>query len=156
MNVIFKQFIEDLEPSFRKLIAMEPVKVASLPVDMPKAGIYLFSEGEKHLYVGRTNNMRSRLQNHCRPSGRHGSATFAFLLARKLTGQLEAAYKQGEGSRQFLENDEYFKNVFGCQKARVRNMDVRYVSEPDPTRQALLEMYVAVSLQTPHNNFDNH
>lgn len=35
-------------------------------------------------------------------------------------------------------------------------MDVRYVSEPDPMRQALLEMYVSVSLQTPHNDFDNH
>jgi hypothetical protein len=29
-------------------------------------------------------------------------------------------------------------------------------SEPEPMRQALLEMYVSVSLGTPHNNFDNH
>ena len=35
-------------------------------------------------------------------------------------------------------------------------MSVRYVSEPDPIRQALLEMYVSVSLATPHNDFDNH
>ena len=35
-------------------------------------------------------------------------------------------------------------------------MHVRYVYEPDPMRQALLEMYVSVSLGTPHNDFDNH
>ncbi len=35
-------------------------------------------------------------------------------------------------------------------------MDVRYVKESDPLRQALLEMYVAIALQTPHNSFENH
>lgn len=46
--------------------------------------------------------------------------------------------------------------VFVTQKVCVRNMDVRYVSEPDPMHQALMEMYVSVSLETPHNDFDNH
>lgn len=156
MDEKFRQFIESLDSSFQKLMTMAPVKVANLPTDMPDAGIYLFSEGEKHLYVGRTNTMRERLQNHCRPSSRHGSATFAFRLARELTGNLVAIYKQGVGSRQYLGNDPDFKNVFTCQKERIRNMNVRYVSESDPTRQALLEMYVAVSLATPYNDFDNH
>ena len=35
-------------------------------------------------------------------------------------------------------------------------MNVRVVEETDPFRQALLEMYVSVSLVTPHNDFDNH
>jgi hypothetical protein len=35
-------------------------------------------------------------------------------------------------------------------------MDVRVVEETEPLRQALLEMYVAVSLNTPHNDFDFH
>lgn len=35
-------------------------------------------------------------------------------------------------------------------------MDVRYVDESNPICQALLEMYVAVVLDTPHNDFGNH
>lgn len=134
---------------------MEPVTVATLPRDIPTSGIYLFSEGEQHLYVGRTNTIRKRLQNHCRPSSGHNSATFAFRLARQLTGQTNATYT-AEGSRSFLQSHPDFGPVFITQKERVRNMNVRFVSEPDPMHQALLEMYVSVSLGTPHNNFDNH
>jgi hypothetical protein len=35
-------------------------------------------------------------------------------------------------------------------------MDIRFVEEADPLRQTLLEVYVAVALQTPHNGFDTH
>ena len=134
---------------------MEPVSVAALPQEMPNAGIYLFSEGNEHLYVGRTNTIRKRLQNHCRRSSGHNSATFAFRLARQMTGMTQATYAT-EGSRHHLERDPKFSEVFTTQKQRVKNMTVRFVSEPDPMRQALLEMYVAVSLGTPHNDFDNH
>lgn len=155
MDETFRKFIESLEPSFQKLMKMGPVSVASLPMDAPQSGIYLFSENGRHLYVGRTNTIRKRLQNHCRPSSGHNSATFAFRLAREITGQTVATYTE-KGSRTHLENDPVFGPVFIEQKARVKKMEVRYVSEPDPMRQALLEMYVSVSLQTPHNDFDNH
>jgi len=35
-------------------------------------------------------------------------------------------------------------------------MYVRFVREADPTRQALLGLYVAIELETPYNDFDNH
>ena len=35
-------------------------------------------------------------------------------------------------------------------------MDLRFVDEADPIRQALLEIYVAVVLGTPYNDFDTH
>ena len=35
-------------------------------------------------------------------------------------------------------------------------MQVRYVEEIDPLRQALLEIYVAVVLKTPYNDFNTH
>ena len=101
----------------------------------------MFTEDEEHLYVGRTNTIRKRLQNHCRPSSGHNSATFAFRLARQITGQKIATYTE-KGSRSELENDPEFGPIFIAQKERVRNMSVRYVSEPDPMKQALLEMYV--------------
>ena len=110
---------------------MAPVTVANLPMDAPASGIYLFSEAGQHLYVGRTNTIRKRLQNHCRPSSGHNSAAFAFRLAREITGQTIATYTE-QGSRSELENDPVFGPVFIAQKERVRNMNVRYVSEPDP------------------------
>ena len=150
-------FIESLEPSFQTLIQMDPVSVATLPIPrlMPDAGIYLFSENDQHLYVGRTNTIRKRLQNHCRPSSGHNSATFAFRLSRQITGMTKATYTP-EGSRGKLEKDSNFKEIFTAQKLRVKNMEVRFVEESEPMQQALLEMYVAVSLGTPHNDFDNH
>ncbi|TXK79993.1 GIY-YIG nuclease family protein [Rheinheimera tangshanensis] len=155
MHPVFKEYIESLEPSFQRLLNMDPVTVATLPSEMPLSGIYLFSENGDHLYVGRTNTIRKRLQNHCRPSSGHNSATFAFRLTRVITGIIQATYV-AEGSRSSLEKHPTFGPEFIRQKHRVREMQVRFVSEPDPMRQALLEMYVSVSLGTPHNDFDNH
>lgn len=49
-----------------------------------------------------------------------------------------------------------FRSAFKRAKTRIRNMEVRYVAEKDPTRQALLEIYVAVMLRARYNDFDNH
>ena len=35
-------------------------------------------------------------------------------------------------------------------------MDLRFVEEEGPIPQALLEIYVAVTLKTLYNDFDNH
>lgn len=155
MDETFRKHVEALEPAFRQLVTMEPVTVARLPQDMPEAGIYLFSEGDKHLYVGRTKRMRSRLQTHCRPSSGHNSATFAFHVARERTGRTEATYEPN-GSRADLEKEPEFAAAFTEAKKRVRAMNVRFVDMPDSMRQALLEMYAALALGTPHNDFDTH
>lgn len=155
MDKQFRDYVELLDPLFEQLMRMDPVKVGGLPHNMPAAGIYLCSEKEKHLYVGRSNRMRARLQEHCRPSSTHNSAPFAFTLARKATGQSKASYLPS-GSRKELEKEPVFKEAFDHAKTRVRRMDIRYVGEADPTRQALLEMYVAIALGTPHNDFGTH
>ncbi len=155
MNEKFRQFVEFLEPSYQRLMRMEPVSVLSLPGDVPRSGIYLFSEEGAHLYVGRTNRLRQRLQEHCRPSSTHNSATFAFRLAREATGQIQASYRE-EGSRSVLEQQPAFQEAFATAKNRVSQMQVRFVGEPEPMRQALLEIYVSVCLGTPYNDFDNH
>jgi hypothetical protein len=155
MNETFREHVESLHPSFERLMAMPPVKVCTLPKSMPTRGIYLFSEGAKHLYVGRTNRLRKRLKEHCRKSSSHNSAPFAFLLARETCGKLTASY-QPNGSRAQLEKDETFGPAFIAAKSRISNMEVRYVEESDPLRQALLEMYVAIALETQHNSFENH
>lgn len=156
MHRRFSDLVENLEEKFQQLISMPPVTCASLPKSIPRAGIYLFSEAEKHLYVGRTNNLRARLNAHSSPAASYRSAAFAFLLSRQATGFLKATYKKGEGSREELMKLPHFAESFNNSKARIRCMNVQFVEEVDPTRQALLEIYVAVALQTPYNDFDNH
>jgi len=83
-------------------------------------------------------------------------AAFAFRLAREATGNLKATYKKGAGSRMALVADPNFLEAFNTAKARISRMNVRFVEETDPIRQALLEIYVSVVLQSPYNDFDNH
>jgi len=155
MDPNFRGLVESLEPKHRALVGMAPVKYGTLPRELPNRGIYLFSEGADHLYVGRTNRMRERLRGHCIPSGSHFTATFAFRIARKTTGRIAASYSKS-GSRAELLKEEAFAAAFEAAKRRITSMDLRYVEETDPTRQALLEIYAATVLKTPYNDFDNH
>ncbi len=155
MDPRFAEIIESLEPQHQRLVSMPPVRYDDLPRQMPQRGLYLFSEGSSHLYVGRTNRLRQRLQNHCAPSGTHFTATFAFRIARDECCIPKATYTK-EGSRQTLTDIPKFARAFRKAKKRVRHMDIRYVAEDDQTRQALLEIYVATVLGTPFNEFRTH
>ena len=155
MDQTFRELVESLEPKFQSLISMPPVRFSSLPSNLPERGIYLFSEGNEHLYIGRTNNLRKRLQNHCRLGGTHFTATFAFRIARETTGRTKATYTKA-GSRSELCADPVFGPAFEASKRRVAEMDIRYVGEAGSTAQALLEIYAATVLRTKYNDFDNH
>jgi len=155
MEPKFRERIEALDPKYRALLKMQPVKYAELPSKLPTRGIYLFSEGVEHRYVGRTNRLRERLRGHCVPSGSHFTATFAFRIARQATGRTQASYATS-GSRADLMKDKAFAEAFEAAKRRIAQMEIRYVEESDPTSQALLEIYVATVLATPYNDFDNH
>lgn len=156
MDSKFIAHIETLRPKLMLLLDMAPVSVTSLPRSMPKRGVYLLSEGKRHWYVGRSNDIKKRIGRHSRPGSTHRMAAFAFRLAREATGYVKATYKKGEGSRSALIENKEFVAAFDSAKARIRNMDLRFVEETDPVRQALLEIYVAEVLGTPYNDFDNH
>lgn len=155
MNEHFKQHVESLHPKFETLIQSAPFTFETMPKELPKAGVYLFTEQDSHLYVGRTNGLRNRLQQHCRTGSSHNSSPFAFRLARELRGVLKATYK-AEGSRATLIQDAAFAEAFVYSKTRLRAMTIRVVEESNPLRQALLEMYVAIALDAKYNDFDNH
>jgi hypothetical protein len=152
MNEIFRRHVEQLHDKYEALIKMDPVTLDSLPPKMPTSGIYLFSEDETHLYVGRSKRLRSRLRYHC---GSAADAPFAFKIAREKTGNLKASYAV-VGSRNQLLADETFAAAFVNAKNRIRRMHIRFVEESDPNRQALLEIYVTISLAAPYNDFDTH
>ena len=156
MNETFRLHVEALRPAYERLLASTPFKFADLAKQViPKRGVYLLTEGERHLYVGRSDGIRNRLQDHCRPGASHLKAAFAFRLTREFCGVTKATYKT-VGSRKDLMTEPHFKAAFDAQKARLRAMDIRVVEEADPSRQALLEMYVSIALATPYNDFGNH
>lgn len=156
MDERFRLLIESLHPSLEALLEMKPVRYGSLPRSIPSQGVYLFSEGDRHLYVGRTNQMKKRFGQHCRASSQHNQAVFAFKHARIQTGQTKAAYRPGSSSRSGLINDPAFADAFSAAKSYVRQLDIRFVEECDQPRQALLEMYCAIALNCPYNDFGNH
>jgi hypothetical protein len=154
MKADFSEVMATGERQFSALIKAERFKCHSPPPYLAgKMGIYLLTEGESVLYVGRTNDLRKRLQNHVRRS--HNTATFAFLLARRATG-CKATYKPTGSRADLLRNNPAFATAFDQARERIRKMDVRVVEEVNPTHQALLEIYAAYVSGAQYNDFDNH
>jgi hypothetical protein len=161
MDAKFAALVERLHPSFDALMMRKPVTSGALPdYEVPKGekakGIYLFTEGGQHLYVGRSNRLLQRYKNHWMAAKTEKEAAFAFKLARKATGFERATYQKGEGSRKGLAVNPIFIDAFTQAKSRIREMEYRWVIEPHPTTQCLLEIYVATVLSTPFNDFDTH
>jgi hypothetical protein len=151
----FKVHVDALPSLIERLLASEPFPASRIPPSENMQGVYLFSEGGRPFYVGRTGRMRDRLQEHGRPSSSHAAAPFAFRLAREATGRMQPSYAK-VGGRVDLCADPVFAEAFRQAKERVRAMDVRWIAEADPVRQALLEIYAATVLGTPYNSFGNH
>lgn len=156
MHPTFAQLLEGLHPKFEQLVRMTPCRYGSLPKAMPKQGVYLFTENGNHLYVGRSNKIRARYGRHCNPSATHRMAAFAFKLAREATGKTTASYKPGDESRKGLMLTPEFRAAFETAKARIRQMDFRFVEESDQNAQALLEIYCTLALNAKYNDFNTH
>jgi len=120
---------------------------------IPQRGVYVLYEDGKPIYVGRSNRLRKRLLEHSRRSSTHTSATFSFNLAK------EEAAKRGidtSRSRNQLERDSNFNDLFTQAKERVSLMKIRMVQIENPVIQTLFEVYAALELKTPYNDFDSH
>jgi len=151
MDLRVKNAIESLHPTHLRLVESLPVTDLR---SIPKKGVYLFTEASKHLYVGRSNNLPERFKAHHGDTSLANKAAFAMLLARKETG-IETSYRP-ETSRAMLMLDPKFRPAFDRAKKRISQMEFRAVEELDQIRQALFEIYAAVALETPYNNFWTH
>ena len=91
-------------------------------------------------------------------SFKHRSISCLEVIRRSLGAVLLARYETGMNklSRKKCMTDSHFRAAFDRAKERLRKADVRYVEERDPTRQALLEIYIAVAQKAQHNSFENH
>ena len=153
MHEEFGRLTYGLDAQLSLLLEMAPITLERPIRNSPRGGVYLFTEDDIHLYVGRTKrHFADRLKGHISTAT---DCPFAFRIARKETGFTESAYS-GDGTRKKLLANEKFVNAYESAKKRIKKMEVRWIQELDPTRQALLEIYVSVALKTPFNDFDTH
>ncbi|MDQ3758570.1 MAG: hypothetical protein M3331_01305 [Actinomycetota bacterium] len=107
------------------------------------------------MYVGRTRDLSRRWADHTRPSSGINSASFAFNIAKK------AAAAHGEDvaiARSRLAVEPVFARAFVEAKARVREMDYRFVRVDSPVLSTVGEVYAAMVLGTEgdFNEFETH
>jgi hypothetical protein len=151
-NEIISKFPERLE----KLKASQSFSRDELKSMSEEQGIYVFYEQSIPMYVGRSGRkgrFKTRIQEHSRPSSGHGTATFAFMIAK------EDAEQDGiniEKSRHNLENEPSFAELYQQAKVRVSNMQIKVIEIDDPIEQTLFEVYAALELNTPYNEWDTH
>src|SRR5215472_8951859 len=69
----------------RRLVLLVGDRVAN-----PAAPVAPDTENGRHLYVGRSNELRGRYRNHCGATEK--GPPFAILLAREATGRTRASY----------------------------------------------------------------
>ena len=143
----FTYAIRKIEPAFRQLRDMDPFRLDQCPSPVPTrlAGVYSLSEADGPLYVGRTRNLRSRLSAHRSRSVRQ--ATLAVKMARRHS-DLHATYRRDRSAKYLYEHDPLFKAEFEKAREHISALQVRYVHEDDDVRQALLEIYAAIQLDT--------
>jgi hypothetical protein len=133
------------------------------PAPPKEHGVYLFSEGPDHFYVGRCglterarkvgrghSNFRSRLAGHSRPSSGHNSATLAWRLTLEALGAEVATMPK---TRADLEVHPLFRAEFTRQKERVTAMDFRVVTIADDFESYVFEAYAAHGLVTTQNSW---
>ena len=127
-------------------------------------GVYLFTEGDRHLYVGRTgrtersvksgkpsaSGFRKRLAGHSTPGAGLSTASFALRLAMEDAAneglELPAARKDRLTVPRFVE-------LFSAAKDRVTDMEFRTVEIDDDRESYVFELYAAFVLDTPYNSF---
>ncbi|HUZ91483.1 MAG TPA: hypothetical protein VMU78_06245 [Methylocella sp.] len=147
----FAEHVGRIPDLFAKLNEATPL--AFSPIGLPQEpAVYAFIEDQKILRIGRTGNLKRRIQSHMKQD--HHSASFAFKLAREQFHP-KPTYKK-EGSRGALQQDTIFMQRFAEQIARLKRMHMKYILIDDPIDQYLLELYASMFYGLALDEFDNH
>jgi hypothetical protein len=108
------------------------------------------------MYVGRSGRkgrIKQRIMEHSRPSSGHNTASFAFLIAKEDAENTKIDLNK---SRDDLQDDADFEPLYTKAKERVSKMQVRVIEIPDSITQTLFEVYAALELNTPYNEWGTH
>ena len=151
MNMNFNELVVKM-PGLLQSLKSQPFRTRENLVGIPERGVYVFYESDKALYVGRSNRLKARLQEHSRLSSTHNSATFAFNLAKKI----HAKEIPPDVTLKELEQASDFDKAFFEAKNHVAQMKIRVIQIDDQVTQALFEIYAALALNAPYNDFSTH
>jgi hypothetical protein len=141
---------------FMKNLVQSPILTRESLDNIPSNGLYAFYEDNKPIYVGISgqNRMKTRIQEHSRPSSNSNTAPFAFNIAKDDAKKNKIDIS---GKREILEKKPEFKKIFTLAKERVSKMQVRVVEINDPHFRALFEIYATLVLNTTeYNSFETH
>lgn len=153
----FHDLIAVLHDRLEVLVTAAPFTFGDRPRGLTgKKAVYLFCNGDTPFYVGRTKNLGQRLGQHCNDGSQPNQSSVAFKLACDELKIERQKYAPGQNWKALMTQNSQLDPTFRRHKEAMRAMWIRYVEEPDPVTQALLEIYCAVALKTPHNDFDTH
>ena len=97
------------------------------------------------------------MNEHGKQTSTHYSATFAFKIAkedgRKIATKIGLDIKQPS---KVLAKDPKFSEIFKKSKDRVSKMKIKVIEISDPIEQTLFEVYAALELKTPYNEWETH
>ena len=151
-KITFEEAVEKMEGYLERLKECPPSKSFRFSAG-DGAAVYVFYEGKKAMYVGRTDRLRGRIQEHGRPGSGHNSAPFAYNMAK--CDARDSGLKVDGIYRNDLCKVKQFIPFFRQSKERVCNMQVRFVAIPDPHLQVLFEVYAALKLKAKWTTFSN-
>ena len=148
MDTIFWEAIDKMKPLMDDLRESEERRCQNYS-EAPQKGIYVLYENCEPIYVGRSNKMRRRIQEHGADSSDWHSATFAFKLLREALN-----YPKGKAEGIAKDNKEEYRR----QRERVRAMTFRAVSITDQLEQTLFETYAIIEMciASKYNDFATH
>ena len=146
----FTEIVDQMQPLLDQLLGGTAYHGNTLQDLHVRHGIYAFFDREKPMYVGRVGPtskqpMRARIRNH--RSGEPRTAPLPAWMVRRHLGQNDITAKK-------IAEDH--RPIFDQMQERVREMEVRVVEVEDCTIQAVFEIYSALVLQTPFNDFCTH
>jgi len=116
-------------------------------------GVYVFYENKKPVYVGRTRNLKRRLQEHEKQYSTHYSATLALKMAKIDAKNLGINLQLS--SKDLVKNSQFLQ-LFNDAKDRISNMKIKTIQITDPVEQTLFEVYAALELKTSYNEWETH
>jgi|GEM_PF-6600254 len=156
----FDEKLESVKGYYNNLMATTPVSPNIILSDhrFPRSlsGVYVFSElsgdAESFLYVGQANGILERLHEHCATKG-HKKANFAYKLTSETTG-LRPIPGSPNSTKESMFDIPEFDREFASSITRIKGMNYRWVETSDKLEKNLLEIYVAVTLQSRFNDFD--
>ena len=155
MNERFKKLVAKMPLRLQSLLEQPPVTIDDIGItEVPQKGVYVLFEGNKPIYVGRSNRLKQRIKEHSQTSSDQYSATLAFRIAKQ-----EYFNSQKEERRQTNEQlmkNSIFREKFEAAKGRIAKTRIRFTEIEDQVEQAMFEIYAALVLDTELNDFGTH